>query len=1217
MDPARQEVDAQSLRDYGLQIRFIEDFANAPAHRGGGNPLSEMNSSSYGVQISIQGIKGQPFVVLNSSEQPEGGLPDPPKLTLPEPKTKTAQSLLAVNSNGSSVTTVDGLFQDAAGPKGNLYSLPRNATSDPSHKKTEYTRPDFMRAREQARSTALKGQSSSQKLNFQKKPWILQPYRPADKAQSCVDGQEREKSPKVGAMQPAVKGEPNGVGSALAGQATRVTDSASVRGPPLPAAGKTQELWGKRSGEKPPVTRSVSSMSEESGRAGSDVDSLGRSNASSASSRSRASPERPPIRSPSEDGPDELRGESANRHENRRYIPFRAGTGRDIDSGHILSIEELIGQFDEASATRGRPRRRAKISAGDRVRSRSLENFSSTRSGERENRAERSRVELDGPRSGTLWGQASAGGHDAPLEPRAKVATGAVTSSMRLTLASRVEATSGGGSVGAKQLVTTPDLLRDQTDVSQEASAKQFLYSVLREGNSESAESTHRKVNLVFEKIQTLGSKRSQSVSVQTEQAYVAVAELHGVQAERAQLQQQLREVGSRASHEEKSRAAAQAELAKLKESLAAARRDADDKAQEVQRWREQLEQADARLATTQHSLEEVEGERSALQREMRDLKSQLSEMHDELDQAKHSAAEQEERKTLLQELQRLGEVEESLRRRERELAALRGVLRQEVETREREMDEQRQRHADSTSKAQQKLETSAQRVLELEASAGEVGRALSVAAQQARRAEAELAGLREERETLQAELLQLRSALAAARSDEDTWKGRLGRLEAEQARKAEALEKADALEMEMEAAQRTLQTQLEELQRKCSRLQTEQQGLTARWQSSESQREELRQELEHEKERAQQQERTLERLRTELSESSETSARAVKLRAEFEELREKARRDSADLQRLLQEKAQALEVSIQHNTRFQQELKKVERDVERERGEREAAELENRRLDRSLQDMRLELSSAALRKDNPRQVKALEDRVSALQAELEEERENVELLTDKAEWARDQIEQLRGELMQEKAVRQDLECDKISLERQLKEMRGRVSDLEGSQRWGREGLASQMEARVRELEEALEREESERANAQANSRKLEKRLKELLMQVEEEHQQADNQKEEMSLRIKALKRQVNEAEEEIDRLDGQRRKVQRELEEQLELNEGTRAELNTLRKEMRQKRSLQPSLLMGNSDISSDEDDDDDAGGLDARGYDQSLRSKLIAEGELKLSSC
>ncbi|XP_078738228.1 uncharacterized protein LOC144951730 isoform X2 [Lampetra fluviatilis] len=1142
MDPARQEVDAQSLRDYGLQIRFIEDFANAPAHRGGGNPLSEMNSSSsYGVQISIQGIKGQPFVVLNSSEQPEGGLPDPPKLTLPEPKTNTAQSLLALNSNGSSVTT-----------------------EDPLRKKTEYTRPEFMRAREQARSTALKSQSSSQKLNFQKKPWILQPYRPADKAQSCVDGQEREKSPKVGVTQPAVTGEANGVGSALAGQATRVIDSASVRGPPLPAAGKTQELWGKRSGDKPPVTRSVSSMSEESGRAGSDVDSLGRSNASSASSRSRASPERPPLRSPSEDGLDELRGESANRHENRRYIPFRAGTGRDIDSGHILSIEELIGQFDEASAAvRGRPRRRTKISAGDRVRSRSLENFSSARSGERENRTERSRVELDGPRSGGWWGQASAGGHDPLLEPHAKVATAAVTSSMRLTLASRAEAT-GGGSVGAKQLVTTPDLLRDQTDVSQEASAKQFLYSVLREGNSESAESTHRKVNLVFEKIQTLGSKRSQSVSVQTEQAYVAVAELHTVQAERAQLQQQLREVGSRASHEEKSHAAAQAELAKLEESLAAARRDADDKAQEVQRWREQLERADARLATTQHSLEEVEGERSALQREMRDLKSQLSEMHDELDQAKHSAAEQEERKTLLQELQRLGEVEESLRRRERELAALRGVLRQEVETREREMDEQRQRHADSASKAQQKLETSAQRVLELEASAGESSRARSVAEQQARRVEVELAELREERERLQAELLQLRPALEAARSDEDTWKGRLSRLEAEQARKAEALEKADALEVEMEAAQRTLQTQLEELERKCSRLQAEQQELTARRQSSERQREELRQELEHERERAQQQERALERLRNELSESSETSARAVKLRTEFEELREKARRDSADLQRLLQEKAQALEVSIQHNTRFQQELKKVERDVERERGEREAAELENRRLDRSLQDMRLELSSAALRKDNPRQVKALEERVSTLQAELEEERENVELLTDKAEWARDQMEQLRGELMQEKAVRQDLECDKISLERQIKEMRGRVSDLEGSQRWGREGLATQMEARVRELEEALEREESERANAQANSRKLEKRLKELLMQVEEEHQQADNQKEEMSLRIKALKRQVNEAEEEIDRLDGQRRKVQRELEEQLELNEGNRAELNTLRKEMR-----------------------------------------------------
>lgn len=49
---------------------------------------------------------------------------------------------------------------------------------------------------------------------------------------------------------------------------------------------------------------------------------------------------------------------------------------------------------------------------------------------------------------------------------------------------------------------------------------------------------------------------------------------------------------------------------------------------------------------------------------------------------------------------------------------------------------------------------------------------------------------------------------------------------------------------------------------------------------------------------------------------------------------------------------------------------------------------------------------------------------------------------------------------------------------------------------------------------------------------------------------------------MKALKRQVDEAEEEIERLEGIRKKVQRELEEQHELNEQLQNRIKALEKE-------------------------------------------------------
>lgn len=245
--------------------------------------------------------------------------------------------------------------------------------------------------------------------------------------------------------------------------------------------------------------------------------------------------------------------------------------------------------------------------------------------------------------------------------------------------------------------------------------------------------------------------------------------------------------------------------------------------------------------------------------------------------------------------------------------------------------------------------------------------------------------------------------------------------------------------------------------------------------------------------------------------------------------------------------------------------------------------------LEQSLKDLEYQLEAKShLKDDRSRLVKQMEDKVSQLEIELEEERTNADLLSERITWSREQMEQMRSELLQEKAAKQDLECDKISLERQNKDLKSRITHLEGSYRSSKEGLVVQMEARIAELEDRLENEERDRANLQLNNRRLERKVKELVMQVDDEHLSLTDQKDQLSLRLKAMKRQVEEAEEEIDRLESSKKKLQRELEEQIGVNEQLQGQLNSMKKGLRLK-TLSSKVL----DDSDDDDLSSDSGSL------------------------
>uniref|UniRef100_A0A8D3E3H8 Myosin heavy chain 10 n=1 Tax=Scophthalmus maximus TaxID=52904 RepID=A0A8D3E3H8_SCOMX len=196
-----------------------------------------------------------------------------------------------------------------------------------------------------------------------------------------------------------------------------------------------------------------------------------------------------------------------------------------------------------------------------------------------------------------------------------------------------------------------------------------------------------------------------------------------------------------------------------------------------------------------------------------------------------------------------------------------------------------------------------------------------------------------------------------------------------------------------------------------------------------------------------------------------------------------------------------------------------------------------------------------------------LEARIAQLEEELEEEQGNMELLNDRFRKTTMQVDTLTTELSAERSIAQKSENARQQLERQNKELRAKLGELEGSVKNRFKASITALEAKIAQLEEQLEQEAKERAAANKIVRRTEKKLKEVCMQVEDERRHADQFKEQVekaNSRMKQLKRQLEEAEEEATRANASRRKLQRELDDATEASEGLSREVHTLKNRLR-----------------------------------------------------
>ncbi|XP_046959297.1 myosin heavy chain, non-muscle isoform X1 [Vanessa cardui] len=701
------------------------------------------------------------------------------------------------------------------------------------------------------------------------------------------------------------------------------------------------------------------------------------------------------------------------------------------------------------------------------------------------------------------------------------------------------------------------------------------------------------------------------------------------LEAENADLATELKSASAARAEGERRRKQTEAQLqdvaAKLQD-VERARSELADKCirlqSEAEQALQQLEQAElkasaavkqAATAGSQHAevqalLEEETKQKLSLQTRLRNVEQELEQARDQLDE------EEQARKNLDKQVSVLTQQLTDAKKKAEEEAEAAAVLEEQrkklskdIEALHCQLDELKQAN-DKLDKSKKKIqeeledtniELSAQRakVLELEKKQKNFDKVVSEERAVAERYAAERDAAEREARDKETRVLSLTRDLdvAAEKIEELERSKRL--LQSELDELANTQGTADKNVHELEKAKRALESQLAELKAQNEEIEDDLQLTEDAKLRLEVNMQAMRAQFERDlqaKEEAGEEKRRgivkqLRELEAELEEERKQRAAAAATRKKLES-------DLKDAEQALHLANKVKEDAVKQTKKLTVQLKEAAREAEEARAGREEASALAREAERRVKALEAEalqhaeeLAAAerarrhaeAERDDRDDELtatgakvtllvdekKRLEARIAALEEDLDEEQSNNEILNDRLRKSQNQIDQLTMELGTEKAATQKLESGKLVLERQNKELKAKLAELETAGRAKTKGVITSLELKVSNLEEQLEAESRERLAQQKASRKLDKKMKELALQLDEERRHADQYKEQiekMNARVKALKRSVDEAEEEVQREKVGKRKAQRELEDLLETHETLARECSNLRNKLR-----------------------------------------------------
>ncbi|XP_018621367.1 cingulin-like isoform X2 [Scleropages formosus] len=598
-----------------------------------------------------------------------------------------------------------------------------------------------------------------------------------------------------------------------------------------------------------------------------------------------------------------------------------------------------------------------------------------------------------------------------------------------------------------------------------------------------------------------------------------------------------------------------------LQQQLEACRHEADH-------WRAQFNSTKEQLLSTKQELLQAHVDNDEFEEELKKLQEKLN-----LQSSLQPTCSDLERKLEKQQVE--------LDRKTAELNSLKKVSQQQESEQKSEMDklkEQLQKEKKELAKAVEKLKQAPEQhdlgVVRVEAERLRDGLVSS---------ERELQAARDQLGITQKELLTQRETCQGLEEANTRLRDRLSRLESQL---QSSVSLSSEAEQALEEQNRSLRTQLEEARRTAARVGQDRDEMARRLEERDRERESLRRGKTDLEEQKRLLDRALDKLNKEVEQMSQESRQAVMaVQAQLDEHKERSRRDLVEAQRQAKDRLAELQRGQASIKSLQEEVSRLKKELLACGEERDSALLDKQLLGNRLKHVEEELDTErASLSEMARNLRSMEDKFKSLEMELDEERSNAELFNERNSRSREQVDQLRTELMQERSSKQDLELDKSVLERQMKDLKVQVEELRDQPRPST-GV-SQLESKIQEMEERLLSEEREKISFQAAQRRLERKLKELNITLDEERHRHSEQRDQMALRVKALKRQLDESEGEVERLEGLRRKALRETEEQLEQQEVLRARVTALEAELRRKAQQLRHPTLDSSTLSSDEEE-------------------------------
>ncbi|CAI2312949.1 unnamed protein product [Caenorhabditis sp. 36 PRJEB53466] len=612
-----------------------------------------------------------------------------------------------------------------------------------------------------------------------------------------------------------------------------------------------------------------------------------------------------------------------------------------------------------------------------------------------------------------------------------------------------------------------------------------------------------------------------------------------------ASLDMQLTELTEASEEDRRNRANLNNKVRQLEEELAVAIEAKEDAVSAQEKSEKEAKELKVQLADARKKLDE---ENREVMEEMR--KKKEKELVAEKERA--DAAEQAREKAERAKKKAIQEAEDALKELTDVMAATR-----EMERKQRKFDQQLADEKNNTLLALQERDTAQQMLRDAETKALVLSNELAEKKEQVEQ-------LEKEKRTLKLEIDNLASTKDDAGKNVYELEKTKRRLDEELARsEQQIIELEDAIQLSDDARMRmevNMTSMRSEFDRALANREEEEEE---RKRSLNAKIRNLTEELENEQRSRHASLAAKKKLDVQISELTEKSEAALRQIDDLNRQLRKAQLGNKDMQMDASEARVAMEEAIAAQRDAEKRARSSEDEIKRLSADLQASNSSKRRAEAERDELIEEVATLRASSFSSDQRKILEQKITDLEDQLDEEQSEAELSQDKVRKAQQQLEQLTAELAQERSLCERNESERNVLERANRDLKQQLHDAENNVTARLRTQITVAETKVINLEQQLSLEEQDKMRHARNLRRMETKMAESQQLLEEEKRQNESNRQAIdrqNTRIRQLRAQLEDAEAERDRLNNKLTQERRRADDAVDMNETLARDVSLMR---------------------------------------------------------